>query len=121
MEDNGKQETRLKPYLSPVGAWALSFGTAMGWGALIVTGNGLLQAEPLGSMVSAVPALIIGALIMLLISKNYHYMINRYPEAGGAYAYAREAFGYDHGFIVAWFLALTYGAIFCASATAIPP
>ncbi len=120
MEDNGKQETRLKPYLSPVGAWALSFGTAMGWGALIVTGNGLLQAEPLGSMVSFVPWLFIGALIMLLISKNYHYMINRYPEAGGAYAYAREAFGYDHGFIVAWFLVLTYGAIFCASATAIP-
>lgn len=120
MEDNGKQETRLKPYLSPVGAWALSFGTAMGWGALIVTGNGLLQAEPLGGMLNAVPALIIGALIMLLVSKNYHYMINRYPEAGGAYAYAREAFGYDHGFIVAWFLVLTYGAIFCASATAIP-
>ena len=47
-------------------------------------------------------------------------MMNCLPEAGGAYAYARNAFGHDHGFLVAWFLSLTYLAIFWANATALP-
>lgn len=61
-----------------------------------------------------------GMLIMLLISKNYAYMMARYPEAGGAYAYCREAFGFDHGFLAAWFLALTYLAVLWANATSLP-
>ncbi len=57
---------------------------------------------------------------MLIIARNCHYMMNCYPEAGGACAYARSCFGHDHGFLVAWFLALTYLAIFWANATALP-
>ena len=46
--------------------------------------------------------------------------MNRYPDAGGTYTYAKRAFGYDHGFMSAWFLILVYIAITWANATALP-
>ena len=107
----------LTPYLSPLGAWALALGTSIGWGSLVVTSNSyLLQAGPAGSLLG----MVIGAIIMIVISRNYHYMINRFPDAGGAYIFAREAFGWDHGFLTAWFLTLTYAAMFWANATSLP-
>ncbi len=111
------EEQRLKPYLGPAGAWALSLGSAIGWGSLVITSSAYLaQAGPMGSLLG----MLAGGLIMLVIARNYHYMMNCCPEAGGAYAYARDCFGHDHGFLVAWFLALTYLAIFWANATALP-
>ena len=107
----------LAPYLSPAGAWALALGTSLGWGSVVITSNTYLsQAGPLGSVLG----IVFGALIMLVISRNYAYLMNCYPEAGGAYAFLRDTFGYDHGFLTAWFLALTYLAIFWANATALP-
>ena len=98
MADN---ETRnLRPYLSGTGAWALALGTSIGWGSLVVTSNTyLLKAGPLGSSLG----MIIGAIVMIIISRNYHYMMNCIPEAGGAYAFVRDSFGYDHGFVAACF------------------
>jgi len=108
---------KLIPGLSMLGAWAFAIGTSVGWGSLVVTSNTYLaQAGPAGSVIG----LLIGALIMLIISRNYAYMANAYPEAGGAYAYSREVFGCDHGFLTAWFLALTYLAILWANATSLP-
>lgn len=110
-------ENRLTPYLSPAGAWAVTLGTSIGWGSLVVTSNTyLLQAGPFGSAIGT----ILGAIIMLVIGRNYHYMINCYPDAGGAYAYSKHAFSYDHGFITGWFLALTYLAVFWANASSLP-
>ena len=112
-----QKERLLSRNLSPLGAWAFSIGTSIGWGSLVVTSNTYLaQAGPWGSAIGTA----VGGLVMLIISVNYAYMMNIYPEAGGAYAYAREVFGYDHGFLVAWFLALTYMAILWANATSLP-
>jgi EAL domain-containing protein (putative c-di-GMP-specific phosphodiesterase class I)/amino acid transporter/GGDEF domain-containing protein len=112
-----EQEGRLTPYLSAPGAWAFSLGTAIGWGSLVVTGSSyLLQAGPVGSIVG----LVLGAAVMLVIAHNYHYLINCFPDSGGAYTYAKEILGYDHGFLTAWFLALVYLAILWANATSLP-
>lgn len=112
-----RQTNKLEPYISPLGAWALALGTSIGWGSLVVTSNAYLsQAGPLGS----IAGILIGAAVMIIVSRNYHYLINRYPDAGGAYAYAKAAFGYDYGFMIAWFLALTYAAMFWANATSLP-
>ena len=114
---SASENGQLTAYMTPLGAWALSVGTAIGWGSMFVTSNTyLIQAGPLGTALG----LIIGALIMLIISKNYHYMINAFPDAGGAYTYAKDVFGYDHGFVTAWFLALTYLSIFWANVTSLP-
>ena len=68
----------------------------------------------------SVLGLVVGAVIMLVVSRNYAYLMNCYPEAGGAYSFCREVFGYDHGFLAAWFLALTYFAMLWANATSLP-
>ena len=107
----------LVPYVSQAGALSYALGTSIGWGSLVITANTYLAAAgPVGSAAG----LIAGALIMLIISRNYAYLMNRCPEAGGAYAYTRDIFGYDHGFLTAWFLALTYLAVFWANATSLP-
>jgi amino acid transporter len=105
-------ERKLNRHLSARAAWAFALGTSIGWGSLVVTSNTYLaEAGPWGSTLG----MILGTLIMLLISRNYAYMMNCYPEAGGAYAYSREVFGHDHSFLTAWFLALTYLAILWAN------
>ncbi len=112
-----EEEQRIAPYLGPAGAWAIALGTSIGWGSLVITGGSwLAQAGPIGSLLG----LLIGALLMLLIARNYHYMMVCIPEAGGAYAYARNCFGHDYGFLAAWFLSLTYLSMLWANATALP-
>ncbi len=111
-----KNQVGLNRYLSPLGAWALAFGCAVGWGAFVMPGNLFLpEAGPLGTVL----AMFIGAAIMILIGVNYYYMMQRYPDAGGAFTYTKKELGYDHGFLSAWFLMLTYVSIIWANATAL--
>ena len=110
-------QKRMKQTFSPLGAWAFALGTSVGWGSLVVTSNTYLaQAGPWGSVLG----LLAGTLVMIVISRNYAYLITCFPEPGGAYTYSREVFGYDHGFLTGWFLALTYLAVLWANATSIP-
>lgn len=111
------ESTKLKPYLSPLNVWALSFGCAVGWGAFVMPGTTFL---PIGGILGTVLGMIIGGVIMLIIGYNYHFMMNRYPDAGGTYSYAKKILGYDHGFLSSWFLILVYIAITWANATALP-
>ena len=106
-----------KPYLSALGALALAFGCSVGWGSFVMPGTTFLPiAGPLGTVIG----IALGALVMLVIAGNYHYLIGKYPDGGGAYTYTKQCFGHDHGFLEAWFLILTYIAIIWANATALP-
>ena len=107
----------LQPYLSPLAVWALSVGSAIGWGSLVVTSRTYLsQAGPLGSVLG----LLVGLVMMLMVANHYHFLANRYPGTGGLYNYVKFIFGYDRAFLVAWFMFLVYIAIFWANATSIP-
>ncbi|MBQ6297596.1 MAG: amino acid permease [Selenomonadaceae bacterium] len=111
------ENTKLKPYLSPLNVWALSFGCAVGWGAFVMPGTTFLPiAGPLGTALG----MAVGGIIMLIIGYNYHFMMNKYPDAGGTYSYAKKTLGYDHGFLSSWFLILVYIAITWANAIALP-
>ena len=113
-ENNDKNLIR---YLSPVTVWSLAFGCAVGWGAFVMPGTTFLpQAGPVGSILG----LVLGGVVMLIIGYNYHFLMNRYPDSGGIYAFVKKVFGYDHGFLGAWFLILVYVAIIWANVTAIP-
>ena len=106
----------LKKYLSPLEVWALAFGCSVGWGAFVMPGTNFLPtAGPLGTAIG----LFLGTVVMLIIAANYHFMMNKIPEVGGIYSYAKKVFGYDHGFLSSWFLILTYIAITWANATAL--
>lgn len=89
---------KLQPYLSPLAVWALSVGSAIGWGSLVVTGKTYLsQAGPLGSILG----LLIGFAMMLMVANHYHFLANRYPGTGGLYNYVKTIFGYDRAFLAA--------------------
>ena len=113
---SGNQPSDINKYISPLGVWALSFGCAVGWGAFVMPGTTFLpSAGPLGTVIG----MVIGAALMLVIGANYHFLMNRYPDAGGTMTYATKIFGYDHGFLSSWFLILVYVAILWANATAL--
>ena len=117
MSENNQGDIGLKPYVPVLGAFALAVGTAIGWGSVIVTNSSyLLKAGPIGS----VQGMILGAVVMLVIARNYNYMMNEYPESGGVYTYVKNVFGYDRAFLISWFLVLTYLAMLWANATSVP-
>ena len=115
--NNEAASSGLQPYLSPLAVWALSVGSAIGWGSLVVTSRTYLsQAGPLGSILG----LLLGLVMMLMVASHYHFLANRYPSTGGLYNYVKFIFGYDRAFLVGWFMFLVYIAIFWANATSIP-
>ena len=109
-------KTKLGPYLAPIAVVALSFGYAVGWGSFVMPGTMFLPgAGPAGTAIG----ILIGSLAMAVFAFNYHRMLQRVTGPGGAYAFTTEVFGADHGFLLAWFLWLTYVAILWANATAL--
>lgn len=107
----------LSPYLSPVQVAAFVIGTSIGWGSLVVTCSSYLSKA---GFAGSVLGMLLGGVIMLVIGKSYLYLIKAFPESGGSYAFVREQFGHDYGFLAAWFLMLTYFAVFWANATSLP-
>ncbi|MBO6107918.1 MAG: amino acid permease [Eubacterium sp.] len=106
----------LSRYLSPLSVWALSFGSAVGWGAFVMPGTQFLPlAGPLGTTIG----LFIGAIIMIILGRNYHFLMQRYEGSGGTFTYTRKIFNSDHGFLSAWFLILAYISIAWANLTAL--
>ena len=114
--ESEKGVSGLGRYLSPLSVWALSFGCAVGWGSFVMPGTTFLpKAGPLGTALG----IFAGAVVMFIIGMNYHYLMNKYPDAGGTLTYSIKTFGYDHGFLSSWFLILVYIAIIWANATAL--
>ena len=106
-----------KDKLSKVSVWAFSIGTAIGWGSFVVTTNTYLKTA---GVAGSIIALLIGAAIMLVISRNYHFLMNRFANMGGIFTFTSETLGADFGFTSTWFLVLTYLSIFWANATSLP-
>ena len=105
-----------KRYISPIGAWALSLGSAVGWGAFVMPGTTFIPiAGPWGTAVG----MAIGAMVMLIIGVNYHFLMTRFPDDGGTYSFVKGIFGHDHAFLTGWFLSLTYIAVIWANVTAL--
>ena len=104
-------------HFSTLAAWALAFGCAVGWDAVVLPWTTFLpKAGPLGTLLGLLAA----GCVMAVIAWNFHYMGNHKPGPGGVYAYATAAFGHDHGYLCAWFLCLTYAAIVWLDAAALP-
>ena len=113
---SGQRTGSMDRYLSVTDVWAIAFGCIIGWGAFVMPGTTFLPvAGPGGTVV----AMAISAFIMLIIGKNYAYLMIRHPGTGGVYSYTKEAFGRDHAFLCSWFLCLSYISIVFLNATAL--
>ena len=88
---------KLQSHFTPLGIWALSIGTSIGWGSFIVTCNAYLQKA---GILGTVFGLLIGMAVILVITWNLQYMIQQSPNAGGI-VIARGSSKYEHDTCVA--------------------
>ena len=119
MENSPKEitERKLRPNFSPLGIWAFSIGTSIGWGSFIVTCNTYLQKS---GILGTVFGLLLGMAVILVITWNLQYMIQVDPDAGGIYTFEKRVGGKDLGFLAFWFVLLTYLAVLWANITSVP-
>ena len=111
-----QEDVQFEKGLSPLGVWGLALGAMIGWGCFVMPGNTLLpKAGPLGASIG----LILGALMIIIISFSYSYLISKYPVAGGEFVYADTAFGKTHAFLCGWFIAIAYWSLIPMNATAV--
>lgn len=101
--DNNQPE--LKRQLKPIHVWSIAFGCIIGWGSFINPGKKFL---PNSGVAGTAIAMLLGAIVMLIIAFSYAYMVPKFPQAGGEFAFARNCFGKIPAFICGWFLVAAY-------------
>ncbi len=84
--------------------FTLAFGAIIGVGWVVVLGEWLSQAGPLGAVI----AMMGGGLIMALVGLCYGEIAGMFPVAGGEVAYTYEIYGAKTCFATGWSLALAY-------------
>ncbi|MDU1028536.1 MAG: APC family permease [Clostridiales bacterium] len=110
------EDVKFEKALSPLSIWGLALGAMIGWGCFVLPGNEFLpKGGPLGSTIG----LIIGAMMIILISFSYSYLISKFPVAGGEFVYAYASFGKLPAFICGWFIAIAYWALIPMNGTAV--
>lgn len=100
-----EQQQQFKKKLNPMDVWAIAFGCIIGWGAFINPGEKFL---PNSGVLGTAIAIAIGAIIMIIISFSYAYMIRKHPKAGGEFIFAKQCFGRIPAYICGWFLIAAY-------------
>ena len=95
------ESTDLKRSLSLFDVVSLGVNGVVGQGIFFIPALAVSKVGP-----AALVALILGAIICLLISLCFAEVGSRYKGTGGAYLYAREAFGDFVGFEVGWMTCL---------------
>lgn len=110
-------DRKLNPGFGPFSIWAFSIGTSIGWGSFVVTCNTYLsQAGVAGTILG----ILLGMAVILVINHNLCYIMMKSPDAGGLYTFCGNVRNNDTGFMVAWFLLLTYLAVLWANITSLP-
>lgn len=111
-----KETSQLKQTMSTQDIWCLALGAMIGFGCFVLPGNSFLpEAGPLGTALG----LTIGAAMVIIISLSFSYLVRRMPKSGGSFLYAAALFGKDAGFILGWFMVLTYWSLVPLNATAL--
>lgn len=108
MVDSDSQAGLIRT-VGPSGFFTLAFGAIIGSGWIVVLGDWLTAAGPLGSVLGFVA----GCLVMLLVATCYGELASRSSMAGGEFLYTLHSFGRFPAFLVGWFLAF-YSITVCA-------
>lgn len=95
-------EPRQRELRRELGVWAAAaivIGTTIGSGIFLVPKTMILEA---GSPKLVFAVWILGGLLSLFGALTYAELASRFPEAGGEYAYLKEAYGPFWGFTYGW-------------------
>jgi len=95
---------------------SIALGAIIGWGAFVLPGDLFLSEV---GIFNSMIGLAIGTLVMVIIEKNYHYLISRFPVSGGEFAFTYSSLGWKNAYICGWFLSLAYICIVPLNATAL--
>lgn len=98
--------TGFRRHIGAGGLFALSFGSIVGSSWVVVLGDWLTAAGPIGSIL----AFAVGGAAMLAIGACYGELTTRIPRIGGEFTYVLETLGRTPAFLVGWFLTLNYVA-----------
>ncbi|MEM8985335.1 MAG: APC family permease [Pseudomonadota bacterium] len=109
MAESQASTGELKGALSPFHIFSLAFGAIVGVGWIVLLGQWLDDAGPIG----AILAFVAGGVIVGLIAPAYIYAAQKLPFTGGEVIFVYEALGRTLGFFVSWALLYTTIAI-CA-------
>ena len=90
---------RLLRSLGRIDALAIGVGAVIGAGIFRTTG---LVVASTGGLAAATALWLVGGVVSALGALVYGDLATRVPEAGGPYAYVREAFGRAAGFVDGW-------------------
>lgn len=110
------KEPQFKKVLSSVDAYAMGFGSMIGFGWVVLTGGWLENAGTMGAVI----ALVIGGLIMLLVGLIYGELTSSMPKAGGEHHYLMRGMGARWSFIGSWGITGGYVTIVAFEAVALP-
>lgn len=94
----------------------LAFGAMIGWSWVLLTGQWLLQAGTLGTVI----AFTIGGTAVVFIGLTYAELVSAMPHAGGEHVYTLRAFGRAGSFICTWALVMGYITVPVFESVAIP-
>lgn len=109
------ESSQLKQGFKVSWVYAMSVGSAVGWGAFVLPYEWLSSS----GLLAVVTGFIIGTLLIGVIAVNYGYATKSLPVTGGGIAFALATFGRTHGFIAGWALMLGYAGIISLNASAV--
>lgn len=98
------ERQRLKRVLGRVEVFALSFGTMIGWGWVMLPAQWIEGAGVLGAVVD----FSIGGIMCIFIGLTYAELTSAFPLAGGELAFSYRGMGYLGSWITGWMISFAY-------------
>lgn len=95
---------------------ALAFGAMIGWSWVLLTGNWVLGAGSLGTLIAFAG----GGFAIACIGLTYAELASAIPKAGGEHVYTARGLGAGASFVCSWALLLAYVAVCMFEAVALP-
>ncbi|WP_100402401.1 APC family permease [Bacillus sp. FJAT-42315] len=111
-----KEQQDFNKVLSRVDVLVLAFGAMIGWGWVVLSGNWILEAGSLGSII----AFLLGGILVIFVGLTYAELTTVFPKTGGAYHFVKETLGVKAAFVVSWALLLGYITVVAFEAVALP-
>ncbi|ASR35931.1 amino acid permease [Prauserella marina] len=116
MSNPGAENGSLARVLGRMDVIAIAFGSMIGFGWIVLTGDFLDGAGAGGAAL----AFVIGGVVVGLVGLTYAELVSAMPAVGGEHNYALRALGSRPAFVTSWSLVLGYISVVAFEAVALP-